>query len=166
MKQKKKFSCCNPEMVYLTEMHKMTILQMIGYGDRTRTQAEVVCPISRKISRVAADISSCHLKGAEFRDDIFTSQDVILELEIDASQNFLKKMNNNGATEFIPFGCSTLYTLFNIDLAAAAAAAASARKPDAPNPIDSDGSGCVLQPKTPPVVIRTLTIQNYNPPNM
>ncbi|KAJ8938285.1 hypothetical protein NQ318_013024 [Aromia moschata] len=29
-------------MVYLTEMHKLTILQMIGYGDRTRTQAEVV----------------------------------------------------------------------------------------------------------------------------
>ncbi|KAJ8936530.1 hypothetical protein NQ318_013461, partial [Aromia moschata] len=30
------------EMVYLTEMYKITILQMIGYGDRTRTQAEVV----------------------------------------------------------------------------------------------------------------------------
>ncbi|KAJ8956814.1 hypothetical protein NQ318_014228 [Aromia moschata] len=30
------------EMVYLTEMHKITILQMIGYEDRTRTQAEVV----------------------------------------------------------------------------------------------------------------------------
>ncbi|KAJ8940605.1 hypothetical protein NQ318_004801 [Aromia moschata] len=30
------------EMVYLTEMHKITILQMIGYGDRTRTQAEVI----------------------------------------------------------------------------------------------------------------------------
>ncbi|KAJ8952598.1 hypothetical protein NQ318_004145 [Aromia moschata] len=30
------------EMVYLTEMHKITILQMIGYRDRTRTQAEVV----------------------------------------------------------------------------------------------------------------------------
>ncbi|KAJ8962831.1 hypothetical protein NQ318_001231 [Aromia moschata] len=30
------------EMVYLTEMHKIPILQMIGYGDRTRTQAEVV----------------------------------------------------------------------------------------------------------------------------
>ncbi|KAJ8941290.1 hypothetical protein NQ318_000590 [Aromia moschata] len=29
-------------MVYLTEMHKITILQMIGYGDRTRKQAEVV----------------------------------------------------------------------------------------------------------------------------
>ncbi|KAJ8935880.1 hypothetical protein NQ318_007237 [Aromia moschata] len=29
------------EMVYLTEMHKITILQMIGYGDRTRTHAEV-----------------------------------------------------------------------------------------------------------------------------
>ncbi|KAJ8960496.1 hypothetical protein NQ318_013780 [Aromia moschata] len=29
-------------MVYLTEMHKITILQMIGYGDRTRMQAEVV----------------------------------------------------------------------------------------------------------------------------
>ncbi|KAJ8957627.1 hypothetical protein NQ318_017516 [Aromia moschata] len=29
-------------MVYLTEMHKITILQMMGYGDRTRTQAEVV----------------------------------------------------------------------------------------------------------------------------
>ncbi|KAJ8945998.1 hypothetical protein NQ318_017114 [Aromia moschata] len=29
-------------MVYLTEMHKITILQMIGYGDRTRTQAEVL----------------------------------------------------------------------------------------------------------------------------
>ncbi|KAJ8962078.1 hypothetical protein NQ318_018028, partial [Aromia moschata] len=28
--------------VYLTEMHKITILQMIGYGDRTRTQIEVV----------------------------------------------------------------------------------------------------------------------------
>ncbi|KAJ8939375.1 hypothetical protein NQ318_012056 [Aromia moschata] len=30
------------EMVYLTEVHNITILQMIGYGDRTRTQAEVV----------------------------------------------------------------------------------------------------------------------------
>ncbi|KAJ8946829.1 hypothetical protein NQ318_002109, partial [Aromia moschata] len=30
------------EMVYLTEMHKITILQMVGYGDRTRTQVEVV----------------------------------------------------------------------------------------------------------------------------
>ncbi|KAJ8954532.1 hypothetical protein NQ318_000766 [Aromia moschata] len=30
------------EMVYLTEIHKITILQMIGYGDRTRTEAEVV----------------------------------------------------------------------------------------------------------------------------
>ncbi|KAJ8957677.1 hypothetical protein NQ318_017569 [Aromia moschata] len=30
------------EMVYLTEMQNITILQMIGYGDRTRTQAEVV----------------------------------------------------------------------------------------------------------------------------
>ncbi|KAJ8956910.1 hypothetical protein NQ318_014328, partial [Aromia moschata] len=29
-------------MVYLTEIHKITILQMIGYGDRTRMQAEVV----------------------------------------------------------------------------------------------------------------------------
>ncbi|KAJ8955560.1 hypothetical protein NQ318_001390 [Aromia moschata] len=32
-------------MIYLTEMHKITILQMIGYGDRQlrrRTQAEVV----------------------------------------------------------------------------------------------------------------------------
>ncbi|KAJ8947969.1 hypothetical protein NQ318_021068 [Aromia moschata] len=29
------------EMVYPTEMHKIMILQMIGYGDRTRTQAEV-----------------------------------------------------------------------------------------------------------------------------
>ncbi|KAJ8955036.1 hypothetical protein NQ318_000468, partial [Aromia moschata] len=28
-------------MVYLTEMHQITILQMTGYGDRTRTQAEV-----------------------------------------------------------------------------------------------------------------------------
>lgn len=28
-------------MVYLTEMHKITILQMIGYGDKTRTQMEV-----------------------------------------------------------------------------------------------------------------------------
>lgn len=28
-------------MVHLTEMHKITILQMIGYGDRTRTQMEV-----------------------------------------------------------------------------------------------------------------------------
>ncbi|KAJ8942390.1 hypothetical protein NQ318_016638 [Aromia moschata] len=27
------------EMVYLTEMHKIPILQMIGYGDRIRTQA-------------------------------------------------------------------------------------------------------------------------------
>ncbi|KAJ8950837.1 hypothetical protein NQ318_012703 [Aromia moschata] len=36
------FSCCNSEMVYLTEMHKITILQMIGYGERTRTRAEVV----------------------------------------------------------------------------------------------------------------------------
>ncbi|KAJ8948409.1 hypothetical protein NQ318_009920 [Aromia moschata] len=30
------------KMVYLTGMHKITILQMIGYGDRRRTQAEVV----------------------------------------------------------------------------------------------------------------------------
>ncbi|KAJ8947596.1 hypothetical protein NQ318_010108 [Aromia moschata] len=30
------------ETVYLTEMHKITILQLIGYGDPTRTQAEVV----------------------------------------------------------------------------------------------------------------------------
>ncbi|KAJ8960168.1 hypothetical protein NQ318_003890 [Aromia moschata] len=30
------------EMLYLTEMHKITILQMICYGERTRTQAEVV----------------------------------------------------------------------------------------------------------------------------
>jgi hypothetical protein len=29
-------------MVHLTEMHKITILQMIGYGDHTRTQNEVV----------------------------------------------------------------------------------------------------------------------------
>ncbi|KAJ8952566.1 hypothetical protein NQ318_006933 [Aromia moschata] len=29
-------------MVYLTEMHKITILQTIGYRDRTRTQTEVV----------------------------------------------------------------------------------------------------------------------------
>lgn len=28
-------------MVHLTEMHKITILQMIGYGDKTRTQMEV-----------------------------------------------------------------------------------------------------------------------------
>ncbi|KAJ8960521.1 hypothetical protein NQ318_013807 [Aromia moschata] len=30
------------EIVYLTEMHKITNLQMIGYGDRTRMQAQVV----------------------------------------------------------------------------------------------------------------------------
>ncbi|KAJ8941333.1 hypothetical protein NQ318_004777 [Aromia moschata] len=36
------------EMVYLTEMHKITILQMIGYGDRTWTQAEVVRLIQEK----------------------------------------------------------------------------------------------------------------------
>ncbi|KAJ8940568.1 hypothetical protein NQ318_012967 [Aromia moschata] len=36
------FRCCNSDMVYLTEMHNITILHMIGYGDRTRTQAEVV----------------------------------------------------------------------------------------------------------------------------
>ncbi|KAJ8937799.1 hypothetical protein NQ318_015800 [Aromia moschata] len=29
-------------MVYLTEIHKIMILQMIGYGDRTRTQVAVV----------------------------------------------------------------------------------------------------------------------------
>ncbi|KAJ8949619.1 hypothetical protein NQ318_007382 [Aromia moschata] len=52
--QKKKNQFCNShrkelelihrirEMVYLTEMHQITILQMIGNGDRTRTQAEVV----------------------------------------------------------------------------------------------------------------------------
>ncbi|KAJ8932830.1 hypothetical protein NQ318_006993 [Aromia moschata] len=50
------------EMVYLTEMHKITILQMIGYGDRTRTQAEVVRlfqekypelpPIYRTVSKI------------------------------------------------------------------------------------------------------------------
>lgn len=28
-------------MVYLTEMHKITIIQMVGYGDRMRSQAEV-----------------------------------------------------------------------------------------------------------------------------
>ncbi|KAJ8957633.1 hypothetical protein NQ318_017522 [Aromia moschata] len=44
-------------MVYLTEMHKITILQMIGYGDRTRTEGRSCSPISRKISGVAADIS-------------------------------------------------------------------------------------------------------------
>ncbi|KAJ8951212.1 hypothetical protein NQ318_010239 [Aromia moschata] len=44
------------EMVYLTEMHKITILQMIGYGDRIRTQAEVVRLFQGK-SGVAADIS-------------------------------------------------------------------------------------------------------------
>ncbi|KAJ8946231.1 hypothetical protein NQ318_013042 [Aromia moschata] len=44
-------------MVYLTEMHKITILQMIGYGDRTRTQAEVVRRFQEKISGVAADTS-------------------------------------------------------------------------------------------------------------
>ncbi|KAJ8948672.1 hypothetical protein NQ318_004460 [Aromia moschata] len=36
------------EMVYLTEMHKITILQMTGYGNRTRTQAEVVCLFQEK----------------------------------------------------------------------------------------------------------------------
>ncbi|KAJ8952911.1 hypothetical protein NQ318_006528, partial [Aromia moschata] len=36
------------EMVYLTEMHKIKILQMIGYGDRTRTQDEVVCLFQEK----------------------------------------------------------------------------------------------------------------------
>ncbi|KAJ8944358.1 hypothetical protein NQ318_011490 [Aromia moschata] len=40
--KKKVFVLQFREMVYLTEMHKITILQMIGYGDRTRTQAEVV----------------------------------------------------------------------------------------------------------------------------
>ncbi|KAJ8936308.1 hypothetical protein NQ318_004714 [Aromia moschata] len=30
------------QMVYLTEMHKITILQMIGYRDRTRTKGEVI----------------------------------------------------------------------------------------------------------------------------
>ncbi|KAJ8947077.1 hypothetical protein NQ318_019972 [Aromia moschata] len=45
------------EMVYLTEIHKTTILQMIGYGDRTRTQGRSCSHISRKISGVAADIS-------------------------------------------------------------------------------------------------------------
>ncbi|KAJ8946457.1 hypothetical protein NQ318_014445 [Aromia moschata] len=44
-------------MVYLTEMHKITTLQMIGYGDRTRTQAEVVRLFQEKISGVATDIS-------------------------------------------------------------------------------------------------------------
>ncbi|KAJ8948283.1 hypothetical protein NQ318_020770 [Aromia moschata] len=44
-------------MVYLTEMHKITSLQMIGYGDRTRTQAEVVRLFQEKISGVAADNS-------------------------------------------------------------------------------------------------------------
>ncbi|KAJ8937494.1 hypothetical protein NQ318_002530, partial [Aromia moschata] len=44
-------------MIYLTEMHKITILQMIGYGDRTRTQTEVVHLFQEKISGVAADIS-------------------------------------------------------------------------------------------------------------
>ncbi|KAJ8956939.1 hypothetical protein NQ318_014358 [Aromia moschata] len=37
-------------------MHNIAILQMIGYGDRTRTQTEVVRLFQEKISRVAADI--------------------------------------------------------------------------------------------------------------
>ncbi|KAJ8947793.1 hypothetical protein NQ318_019465 [Aromia moschata] len=36
------FNARGREMVYLTEVHKITILQLIGYGDKTRTQAEVV----------------------------------------------------------------------------------------------------------------------------
>ncbi|KAJ8951367.1 hypothetical protein NQ318_009303 [Aromia moschata] len=36
------------EMVYLTEMQKITILQMVGYGDRTRTHAEVVRQFQEK----------------------------------------------------------------------------------------------------------------------
>ncbi|KAJ8934949.1 hypothetical protein NQ318_000486 [Aromia moschata] len=46
------------EEIYLTEIHKIPILQMIACGDGTRTQAEVIItPIPRKISGVAADIS-------------------------------------------------------------------------------------------------------------
>ncbi|KAJ8962791.1 hypothetical protein NQ318_001190 [Aromia moschata] len=59
------------EMVYLTEMHKITILQMIGYGDRTRTQAEVVRLFQEKIFGVAADISRYRKLGKdpkEFKD--------------------------------------------------------------------------------------------------
>ncbi|KAJ8954298.1 hypothetical protein NQ318_005881 [Aromia moschata] len=48
-------------MVYLTKMHKIPILQMIGYGD---TNAGRSCsPISRKISAVAADISRYRIVG-------------------------------------------------------------------------------------------------------
>ncbi|KAJ8937424.1 hypothetical protein NQ318_012622 [Aromia moschata] len=41
------------DMVYLTEMHKITILQMIGYGNRTRTQAEVVRLFQEKYTEFA-----------------------------------------------------------------------------------------------------------------
>ncbi|KAJ8955832.1 hypothetical protein NQ318_005375 [Aromia moschata] len=44
------------EIAYLTEMHKITILQMIDYGDNTNA-GRICSPISRKISGVAADIS-------------------------------------------------------------------------------------------------------------
>ncbi|KAJ8944388.1 hypothetical protein NQ318_017708 [Aromia moschata] len=39
-------------VVYLTEMHKITILQMIGYGGGTRTQAEVVRLFQEKYSEL------------------------------------------------------------------------------------------------------------------
>ncbi|KAJ8951118.1 hypothetical protein NQ318_021562 [Aromia moschata] len=41
------------EMIYLTEMHKITILQMIGYGDRTRTQAKVVRLFQEKYPKLS-----------------------------------------------------------------------------------------------------------------
>ncbi|KAJ8938599.1 hypothetical protein NQ318_020861 [Aromia moschata] len=52
-------------MVYLTKMHKITILQMIGYGDRTRTQAEVVRLFQEKYPECTADISR-YLCGAKW----------------------------------------------------------------------------------------------------
>ncbi|KAJ8954306.1 hypothetical protein NQ318_005892 [Aromia moschata] len=42
-------------MVYLTYMHKITILQMIGYGDRTRTQAEVARRYQEKYSPISQE---------------------------------------------------------------------------------------------------------------
>ncbi|VEN42073.1 unnamed protein product, partial [Callosobruchus maculatus] len=41
-------------MVYLTEMHKIIILQMIGYGDNTRTQKEVARSFHEKFPNLPA----------------------------------------------------------------------------------------------------------------
>lgn len=44
-------------MVHLTSMHKITMLQMIGYGQNKRTQMEVglLCQISQFVAYIRRD---------------------------------------------------------------------------------------------------------------